>query len=442
MIGTLAWHGMGLGKTLGALWAAQKHTDDLIASGLANNPKVAIFCPKSAVITWRQEINTNVKALIPKALIYPISSIHHFVKSCKYHDVRYIIIDESHAFKSPETDRISVLAKLFKTIGTHGNAFKNGRMMLLTGTPMPNGAHELYTSFAMCTAPDLVEASKRLQDPKRIKAWEYSYADRKKKNFRKYDRKTHSKVNEERSSPSGAANVDLLGKLLTRFTHYRRVTDCIDIPKAHEHHINLGLPDDDLLRDADIEKPEAYMAIVERLSAAKTPHMLSWINEFIRINPTTQLLVFTMHRRPLDALMAHFKGRARQITGKEKRTERDDNINHFKEGRYQILGMTYKCGSESLNLQNSYNSLYHGYPWTDSTLRQAMARTYRSGQLNETNHFFLTSGQNDSRVLNLVRSKQEATNAVEDMLIELEKQRINQAIQVQTQRQNLYSSLI
>jgi superfamily II DNA or RNA helicase len=423
-------------NTLSALWTARDHLNMLKETGQAKAPKVAILCPKSAIVTWRDEIKANVKELLNCSLVYSVSSAHHFIKSCKYHDVRYLIIDESHALKSPETNRAQVISKLLKEIGTQGGRFKNGRIFLLTGTPMPNGAHELYTSYALCGAPDIVEAGKRLVDIHKYKEWEYSFADRKSNTFKEFDRSAMKKVKKQKTSPEGAKNVPMLGQLLAGFTHYRRVTDCLDIPKPKEIHINLGLPDDALLKDAKIEKPEAYMAVVERLSRAKTPHMLGWIQEFIRVNPTTQLLIFTMHRNPLDQLQAYFKNRVRLITGKEKRSDRDQSIHDFKAGKFQLFGMTYKCGSESLNLQNAYNSLYHGYPWTDSTLRQAMARTYRSGQRYETNHFFLTSGNNDSRVLGLVRAKQEATNEVEDMLIQLEKARIDQAMK------QSYSSII
>jgi SNF2 family DNA or RNA helicase len=423
-IGVLAWHGMGLGKTLSALWIAREHINSLIANNHAKAPKIAIFCPKSAVITWRDEIRNNVKDLIHSTLIYSISSLHHFIKSCKYHDIRFIIIDESHALKAQDTTRIEILAKLFEVMGTEGAKFKLGKIMLLTGTPMPNGAHELYTSWAICCAPDLIEAARRLKDQTRYKNWIYSFAGKKNNTFQGYDKKQKKKVDKTKGVPQGAQNIEKLCGILSLFTHYRRVSDCLDIPKAHEHYIDLGLPDDTLLENANIEEPEAYMAVVERLSRAKTPHMLGWIQEFIRINPNTQLIVFTMHRNPLDQLIDFFGDKVRIITGKESRTDRDKSIKAFRAGQFQIFGMTYKCGSESLNLQNAYNSLYHGYPWTDSTLRQAMARTYRSGQARETNHFFLTSGQNDRRVLKLVRAKQEATNSVEDELIRLERTKL------------------
>jgi len=430
---------MGLGKTLSALWDALAHIRKLQAGGV-QAAKVLILCPKSAMVTWRDEIKANVKELQSSTHVYSVSSAHHAISRVKYADFRYIIIDESHALKSPETDRIKVMARLLDELGSRGNCFKHGKIMLLTGTPMPNGAQELYTSWAMCTAPHIKEAATRIMDLKRYGTWAESFAGKKQKSFYKGKGRKVS-----RSSPQGTNDeqVDNLCKLLSQFTHYRRVTDCLDIPKPHEHHVKLNLPDDRMLENANIEKPEAYMALVERLSRAKTPHMLGWIREFMHINPRTQLLVFAMHRAPLDEIVEYFGGQyARLITGRESRKDRDQNLYDFKAGKFPIFGMTFKCGSESLNLQNAYCSLYHGYPWTDSTLRQAMARTYRSGQQLETNHYFLTSGENDSRVLSLVRSKQEATTAVEDGLIRLEKARIDRQILTQAASDNLYANII
>jgi SNF2 family DNA or RNA helicase len=123
-----------------------------------------------------------------------------------------------------------------------------------------------------------------------------------------------------------------------------------------------------------------------------------------------------------------FPSHVRLITGAETAEDRAKNLADFKEGRFRVLGMTFKCGSESLNLQNAFVSLYHGYPWTDGAVKQAMARTHRSGQNRKTLHYFLTSGQNDQKILSLVRSKEEATTKVEDMLLQETKMTLDDLI--------------
>jgi superfamily II DNA or RNA helicase len=213
----------------------------------------------------------------------------------------------------------------------------------------------------------------------------------------------------------GLDNEDLLNKLLSPFVHYKRVEECIDLPEKQEITIDLGLPDDKLLEDANIDEPEAYMALLERLARAKAPYLMEWVADYLKANED-QLLVFSNYRFPLEELVLKHPHDVRLITGAETNVERAQNLKDFKEGKFRVLGMTYKCGAESLNLQNCSVSLYHGYPWSPGTIKQAMARTHRSGQESKTFHYFLTSGINDQKILNIIRRKEEAITTIEDML--------------------------
>jgi SNF2 family DNA or RNA helicase len=410
MLGTLAWHGMGLGKTLSTLWIARDHLATLRREGV-KAPKIMIIVPKSAVPTWKVEAHANTPDLVSSMVIYPYSQLHNAVKSLKYIDVRMIVFDESHYLKSPETNRIESLSKFLNELSTTVGKFHKGRLILLTGTPMPNSATELYTSWAICTSPDIAEASRRLMDPARFENWKRTFAKKKEVTFTKRNKKVRGNKWE------GVANEDMLQKLLAPFVHYKRVEDCIDLPDKQEIAIDLGLPDDKLLADANIEEPEAYMALLERLARAKTPYMMDWVRDYLDAGEQ-QVLVFAQYRFPLEEMREKFPNDVRLITGAETSADRAKNLKDFKDGQFRVLGMTFKCGSESLNLQNAFVSLYHGYPWTDGAVKQAMARTHRSGQARKTLHYFLTSGHNDQRILSLVRAKEEATTRVEDMLVQ------------------------
>jgi superfamily II DNA or RNA helicase len=243
-----------------------------------------------------------------------------------------------------------------------------------------------------------------------------SFAKQKEMKWEGYDPKRKKKVTKSGSRWEGVDNEDMLQQLLAPFVHFRRVEDCIDLPEKQEIPIDLGLPDDRLLKDANIEEPEAYMALLERLARAKTPHMLDWVEDFLQ-GTQEQLVVFAMYRFPIEELAEKYPKHVRLITGAEKGADRAQNLADFQQGKFRILAMTYKAGSESLNCQNAHKALYHGYPWTDGTLQQAMARIYRSGQQKKTMHYFLTSGENDMRILDLVLSKADATNKVQALLL-------------------------
>jgi len=412
MQGTLAWHDMGLGKTLTSLWLAREHLAELRAGGV-KNPKFMVILPKSAIPTWKVECHKNTPDLTNSMIIYPYSQLHHAIRSIKYADIRMIIFDESHYLKSPETNRIEALAKFIEELGSVNGKFDKGRIMMLTGTPMPNSATELFTSWVLCTSPNLAETAKRLRDKDRFENWKKSFSKKKEQTW-KVGRGKQQKV-KHGNKWEGVANEDKLQKLLTPFVHYKKSKDCISLPDAIEIPIDLGLEDDKLLADANIEAPEAYMALLERLARAKCPYMMEWVGDYLHAGDQ-QLLVFANYRFPLEELKEKYPKHVRMITGSETGAERAQNLKDFQEGKYRVLAMTFRCGSESLNLQNAFVSLYHGYPWTDSMVKQAMARTKRSGQKNKTLHYFLTSGMNDQRILSLVRAKEEATTVVETMI--------------------------
>jgi SNF2 family DNA or RNA helicase len=408
-IGTLLWHGMGLGKTLTTLWLARDHMAKMRAQGVPA-PKFMIILPKSAVPTWRVECHKHTPELVRDMIIYPYSQLSKAFKMLSYVDIRMIAFDESHYLKSPETDRVKTLCDFLNKLGTTGGMFKGGRILMLTGTPMPNSASELYTTWALCSTSGLTESANRLSDNSRFDKWKRTFAQAKEKTWK-------TRYGQERgTSYEGVANSDKLQQLISPITHYRRVSDCIDLPNKEEIYIDLGLEDDRLLKDADIEKPEAYMAVLERLSRAKTPYLMDWVKDYLATG-NQQLLVFSNYVEPLRELKEKYSKDVVLITGDETGTERAMNLKAFQDGNIRVIAMSYKCGSESLNLQNAFVSLYHGYPWTDSAVKQAMARTHRQGQSKRTLHYFLTSGQNDSRILSLVRKKEEATTEVEDLLL-------------------------
>jgi SNF2 family DNA or RNA helicase len=413
MLGTLAWHGMGLGKTLTSLWLARKHLAVLRKQGVVN-PKFMVIVPKSAIPTWKVECHKHTPDLLQCMVIYPYSQLHSAVKSLKYMDIRMLVFDESHYLKSPETSRIEHLAVFLEGVHNVTGKFDKGRVLQLTGTPMPNSAAELYTSWAICCAPNLLEAAARLRDKERYENWKKTFSKRKEQSWSvgrgKNKRKNFG------SKFEGVDNEDKLQQLLAPFVHYKRVEDCIDLPEKEEVYIDLGLADDKLLADANIEAPEQYMALLERLARAKTAYAIDWVRDYLAAGKQ-QLLVFANYRFPLEELYEKYPNDVRMITGSESGVIRAQNLKDFQEGKFRVLVMTYKCGSESLNLQNAFVSLYLSYPWTDAGVKQAMARTYRSGQGKRTLHYFLTSGINDQKILGLVRAKEEATTKVEDLML-------------------------
>lgn len=404
-------------NTLSALWEARHLLNDLRRGGVMS-PRFTVFCPNSAVHTWKKECFAECYDLKDLMTVYPYSQAHNATKSLKYFDNRMLILDESQALKSPTTNRVEAMAEYLHQLGTTGNQFKGGRATLLTGTPLPNHAAELYTSWAICGSPDVRVAAERLRDKKRIDEWTKTFAKKLEIGWTIGKGKPPSQQRKGHAVKyQGVDNVDMLQRLLTPFVHFRGGAG--DVPRTHEIEVDLRLPDDVLLKNADIEKPEAYMAVVERLARAKTPHMLEWVKDFIKGYPGEQLIVFAMNRFPLVALKEAFPKDVELVIGPQDgmtNKMRDENLTGFQNKKVRILGMTYACGAESHNLQNCKVSLYLGFPWNDAKRRQAIARTARTGQQHETLHYFLMSGENDHKVLGDVKAKGETEKKVESLV--------------------------
>lgn len=409
-LGSLLWHGMGLGKTLTSLHSTRKLLAMQRAKGVMN-PKFMVVIPKSASPTWQAECMTNAADLYKDMLLIPYSQLNKAMKLINYYDIRVVILDESQKLKTPKTNRGTDMSNMLKSLGDSTGGFKNGKFIMLSGTPMENSAAEIYTSWAILAAPNVHEAAIRLLDEKRYDKWGKTFAQRKEVHWKKHNGQEKSGATYE-----GIANPELLQELLAPIVHYRRVEDCIDLPEKQEIHIDLKLPDDKLLDDANIEEPEAYMALLEKLARAKTPHLLNWIADFMA-GGKEQLVVFSNYRFPLQELYEKYPSQTVLITGEQTGDERKANITAFQTGKKRIIGLTYKAGAESLNLQNAHTTLYHGFPWHKAAVHQAMARTYRSGQKNFTLHYFMMSGQNDIRIRNLVEMKGHATQILEEQLL-------------------------
>lgn len=415
-LGVLGWHGMGLGKTLSALDYARKMKAMLRTKGIPN-AKFLVICPKSAVVTWKDECQKRTPDLWASMLILPISQIHKARRVIAHHDIRFLVIDESHYLKNPEADRTKEVARVLDILDTSPGKFEYGKILKLTGTPFLNNAGEFYPTWAMLCTTSLKEAASRLRDASRFANWKASFTNQETLSFNKRgDDGVARQVTVEKCE--GVKNVENLTALLKDVIHYRRVTDCLDMPLMNKFTINLNIKDDALLAGADIRKPAEYMAVLERLSRAKTPHAIDWIKEFQK-NSDEQLVVFSMYTEPLQQFKEAFKKNVVVISGAESSAERARNIKRFQSGEIKIIVLTYGAGAESLNLQNACYALYLGFPWTAAKIDQAIARTWRQGQARPSFHYFLMSGESDYQTFCKVEGKREASESIEDNLLEI-----------------------
>lgn len=417
--GLIAFHGMGLGKTYTTLLLAEYFIGEARKQGYSNN-KFIVFCPKSAVPTWNDECAKLMPHLKRDMIVIPYSQMKNAIRKIAGSVFNYVFIglDESHYLKTPDTDRIKDFSNFLLTLAKTKNGFR-GKLMPMTGTPIPNNAAEIYTMWALCTAPDIVTAAERLIDMTNFEMWRGLFTNRKDITFK---RKTmiapgvQGFTYGQATSWEGVAEEEKLHQLIAPIVHFKRVKDCIDIKEPVRQFLNIDIDDDKLLENADIDMPDAYMSKLERIATAKTPYMVEWVRNFLSLQQE-QLVVFSLFTAPLRILAQTFPNDVKLITGRESGAERAKNIKDFQERRYKIVAMSYKAGSESLNFQQARNTFYLNFPWNDDTLEQAIARTNRSGQTEITNHYFMMSGENDRRCYDRVVSKRVANEKVKTLLL-------------------------
>jgi SNF2 family DNA or RNA helicase len=81
-----------------------------------------------------------------------------------------------------------------------------------------------------------------------------------------------------------------------------------------------------------------------------------------------------------------------KITGEENLKERRNIIKEFKDGKFQVLYLTYGCGAYGLNLQFCKNIIFAEQVWDYALQVQAEARIYRLGQAKEVAYYTLYCG--------------------------------------------------
>jgi SWI/SNF-related matrix-associated actin-dependent regulator 1 of chromatin subfamily A len=138
--GAMFGDAMGLGKTIEAIGTAN-----------AMGPRrILVVCPASVLLTWRREIWTWQTLGLPVFLFQAgcDTTINHGIMGWDYPEIKtskpwdLLILDESHKLKNPEAIRTQ------HVFGSDTIApIPAEKALLLTGTPMVNYVHDLYTQL-------------------------------------------------------------------------------------------------------------------------------------------------------------------------------------------------------------------------------------------------------------------------------------------------------
>ncbi|MGB9609236.1 MAG: helicase-related protein [Minisyncoccia bacterium] len=140
---------VGLGKT----WIANKIAEEF---GYFQRRHILVICPAQLSNMWEKAINSiNVppNILTQEKLASMKNVINEFSQEIKVNqkDISLIIVDESHNFRNPFSNRHINLAQLIDSIKQFNN---NPKILFLTATPINNTVWDLYYQLNLMLGTD------------------------------------------------------------------------------------------------------------------------------------------------------------------------------------------------------------------------------------------------------------------------------------------------
>lgn len=414
---------MGLGKSATTLTAIS----DLI-DGFAVN-RVLIIAPlRVANTVWKQEAEKwahlkrlkvqictgserqRITSLQTTADVYVINRenvpwlVGHYQKKWPFDCV---IIDESSSFKNSSSQRFRAIRKILP--------FTN-YLVLLTGTPSPNGLLDLWSQIYMI---DFGQALGRTKTAFTQRFFESDYMGYKLTPREGADTKIHELI---------APYV-----LSMKAEDYLELPDRIDLVEKVTLSPKVLAAYKDFERTLFTELPDGEQ--IEALSAAVLANkLLQWCNgamytdehhnwaevhtakldaleEIIEANEDENILVAYNYQSDLERLKKRFK--TARLLDKDPQTIIDWN-----EGRIKLLLAHPASAGHGLNIQKGGSMIvWFGLNWSLELDQQFNARLHRQGQTKPVRIIrIITEGCLDERVINVIESKEKTQSRLIDAL--------------------------
>lgn len=383
---------MGLGKTVTTLTAIKHLLDDLDIT------KVLVIAPKRvAESVWTREVanwehlrqlkisvitgteKQRKKKLREEAEIYTISrdNVAWLVGHCGGSTLPFdmLVIDESSSFKNHASLR-------FKALKAAQPSFN--RVVLLTGTPVPNGLIDLWPQMY------LLDRGQRLG--KTITAYREA--------FFRADKQNGPIVYSYKLIKTGEQEIH---ERISDIVISMKATDYLDMPEKIENYIELDFPPnlqeayDEFEREnilsmfGEGEEITALSAaalsnkllqfasgvVYDDVKATKEVHTLKIdaLEDMVEAANGAPILVAWQYQSSRDVIMKRLK----KYGVRELKTDAD--ITAWNKGEIPVLIMHPASGGHGLNLQASSNQIvWYGDNWSLELTEQLNARLYRQGQ--------------------------------------------------------------
>ncbi len=353
---------------------------------IPENVPVIVDCPASLRLLWRDEIRKWRSDLTPCVVTnrsgFPSNSEAWIVsdgwitKTIQTQPWEYplpsnlfLISDEAHRYKgrSARTEAMQFFCADIRTL--------QGSTIGLTGTPLMNRAMELYTLFlvfgAMRKAFGGWGEYKKLWNAKKGRFGETIWKEPK-----------PELADRIRAVSLRRTRAQVLPELPAKT--YQR------IPSEAGARLSKRLDDlqDDIAEEleeyARAEGAELPTKLVQdtklrvELAKAKQEDMLAWIERNSTEEDDSPLIVFSMHRGPVEEC-GKLKG-WRIITGDVSVKNRHDIVSEFQGGKLRGVALTLQSGGTGLTLTAAHRMLFVDRAYTPPDNWQAEDRVCRMGQ--------------------------------------------------------------
>lgn len=428
---------MGLGKTVTTLTAVRELMEDYLEA-----ERVLVIAPKSvAENTWTSECAKwdhlahlrvsvvmgteaqRIKALTTPADIYVINrdNVVWLTQHLgKHWDFDTVIIDESSSFKNPQARRFKALRKVRPQIR---------RMVLLTGTPSPNGHMDLWAQMW------LVDMGQRLG--RTIGSYRTKYFRPGRSNGHVvYDWIIRPGAHEEISALMSDVTVSL------------KAEEWIRVPDFTEADVRIALSPAESKAYRDFERDQLMSldgADIEALTAAALTNKLlqftggamydtehEWhavseaklraLEDIMEAAGDEPVLVFYQYKHELARLQERFKGLHPVTFSGEPETLRAWNNREIRMLLCQPASVQY-----GLNMQDGGHIIVWYTPtWNLEQYQQANARLHRQGQKAPVVCYrLICEGTIDNRVVEAVSVKEGAQEILLAMIRKMHAENAN-----------------
>ena len=414
---------MGLGKTVTTLTAIQELIEDY-----CETDRVLVIAPKSvAENTWTGECAKwdhlahlrvsvvmgteaqRIRALTTPADIYVINrdNVQWLVDSSIGWPFDTVIIDESSSFKNPQARRFKALRKVRPRIR---------RMILLTGTPSPNGYMDLWAQMW------LIDMGKRLG--RTLGAFRTRYF--------KPGRSNGHVVYDWILQPGAG---DQISEKIQDVTVSLKAEDWLEVPDLIETDIRIALSPTESKAYRDFER-DHLMSLdgkdIEAVTAAALTNKLlqftggamydtehGWhttndaklraLEDIIETAGEEPVLVFYQFKHELARLQERFKVLHPVVFSGEP-----DTLKAWNEGKIRLLLCQPASVQYGLNMQNGGHILVWYTPtWNLEQYQQANARLHRQGQERPVLCYrLICEGTIDNRVIAAISTKDSAQESL------------------------------